>query len=143
MADITVTAANVGLVDPMKAELWPCIAASTITKGQACYIDSNGKAAPADATTGGGLFQFRGVALKAAAAGQAVTLCKRGALYGYTLTGVAYSGPVFLSETTGAFADATPAGTGTAVVCGVAVALTDKDLTKVFYVDARWGVDWS
>lgn len=142
MADLTVTAAKVGLVDPIKAIVWTGIAAAAITKGQACYIDSNGKIAVADATTAGGLFQFRGVALNAAAAGQAVAIVKEGAVYGFTLSG-AYSSPVFLSETAGALADATPAGTGTAVVCGVVMPLSDKDLTKVLYVDARWGPDWA
>ena len=144
MADLTVTAAQVGLVDPMKSVTLAGIAAATITKGQACYVDSSGTINLADATTAGGApIQVRGVALNAAAAGQAVTLVKEGALYGYDLSGMDYSGPVFLSETAGALADATPAGTGTAVVIGIVAPLTDKDKTKVLYVDARWRQDWS
>lgn len=139
MGDITVTAAKVGLVDPIKAVTQTVIAAAAITKGQVCYIDSNGKANLADANAAGAI-QARGIALNAAAAGGAVTLLKEGAVYGYTLSGVAYSGPVYLSNTAGALA--TSAG-GTSVVCGIAVALTDKDLTKVLYADFRYGPDWS
>lgn len=144
MSDLTVTAAQVGLVDPQKAITYTLVAGATITKGQACYIDSNGAAQLADATTAGGApIQARGIALNAATAGQAVTIVKRGALYGYTLSGMDYDAIVYLSETAGALADSTPAGTGTTVPVGLVQGMTDKDKTKVLYADFRWREDWS
>lgn len=136
MADITVTAAKVGLVFPnMKPEVYPAIAAVAITAGQAVYVNSSGKAALADANAGSGAEKFRGIALNKAGVGQAVDVLKRGHAYGYTLSG-AYDSLVYLSNTAGSLADA-PSATN-AVVCGRVVPLSDNDLTKVLYIDAEW-----
>lgn len=140
MSDITVTAAQVGLVDPQKAETYTGIAAATITKGQVCYITTTGTVGVADAN-GSGTVQARGIALNAAAAGQAVTIVKEGALYGYTLTSQAYSAALYLSNTAGALEDGGAAGT--VVPCGIVAPLSDKDKTKVFYADFRWREDYS
>jgi hypothetical protein len=139
MADIVVTAALVGLIDPIKAMTWTGIAAETLTKGQVVYLTTSGTFGVADAN-GSGTVQARGIALNAAGAGQAVTVLIEGALYGYTLADQAYSAPLYLSNTAGALADAAGA---TTVPCGIVAGLTDKDKTKVFYAQFRWGADWA
>jgi len=141
MADITVTAARVALVDPLKAEVHSVIAAEAITAGQVVFIDNTGKAQLADADAAGEA-QARGIALNAAGIGMAVDIVKRGKVAGFTLTDQAYSAPVFLSNTTGALADAASAG-GITVPVGIVMPLTDRDRTKVLYADFRWGADWA
>jgi len=139
MADITVTAANVGLVDPEKAKTFEGLAAEAITKGQPLYQVTTGKFGIADANVANKQ-QVRGIALQDAGAGQAVTMLKEGAAYGWTLTSQSYDDPVFLSDTAGTLADA--AGT-LEVPVGVVTGLADKSLTKVIYFDIRWGADWA
>jgi hypothetical protein len=139
MADIVVTAAKVGLVDPQKAVTFNGIAAAAITKGQAVYMDTSGTLGVADANASGKQ-QARGIALNAAGAGQAVTCVKEGAVYGYTLTSQAYGAPVYLSDTAGALAD--DVGTLTVPV-GIVQPMSDKDKTKVLWVECRWGADWA
>lgn len=136
MADLTLTAAQVGPVFPSEAEIFDMIAAVAITQGQAVYQNSAGKAALADADAGSGAEQFRGIALNGAGVGQAVSVLKRGHLYGFTLTALAYDGPAYLSNTAGALAD-TPSTTN-AVRAGRVTAMSDANLTKVLYVDAQW-----
>ena len=139
MTDITVTAAQVGLVDPIKAKVRSYIAGATITKGQAVYIDpTTGKVNLADAN-GSGTLQFRGIALNGGAAGQAIDVCEEGLLYGFTLAGN-YDSLVYLSNTAGALADA---GGGTTVVCGRVAPLADRSITKVLHVFSRPSADWS
>jgi hypothetical protein len=130
MADITVTAAKVALVNPDKAEVIDMIAAEALTAGQAVYLTATGKAGLADANAAGKQ-QCRGIALKKAAAGEVVSVLVKGMAYGFTLAGN-YDTSVYLSDNAGALADA--AGTMTVVV-GRVFPLTDKDLTKVLYVN--------
>ena len=138
-ADITVTAAKVGLVDPLKATVKSYIAAATITKGQAVYITTAGKVNLAD-DNGSGTLQFRGIALNGGGAGQAIDVCEDGELYGFTLTAVAYDGIAYLSQTAGALYDT---AVGHNIVCGRAAPMSDKDLTKVLRVFVRREADWS
>jgi hypothetical protein len=138
MADIVVTAAQVEAIDPLQAEIYNFVAASTVTQGQVVYMTTSGTVAPADAN-GAGLQQARGVALNGGGAGQAISVLKRGRCAGFTLTQDA-SVPLYLSDTVGALNDA--AGTMT-VVCGIVITMPDKDATKVFYADFRWGADWA
>lgn len=139
MADIAIATNGVHLVHADKAEIVDLIAVEAITAGQAVYQTSAGKAGVADAN-GAGKQQFRGIALKAAAAGQPVPVLKRGWIAGYTLTGVAYDGIVYLSDTAGALGETV--GTMTVNV-GRCQAMTDPDLTKILYVDADWLRAWS
>lgn len=132
MADIAVTAAQVAVLYPLKAEIYSFIAAEAITAGQAVYFTSAGKAGVADANASGKQ-QVRGIALNAAGAGSAVDVIKRGAVAGFTLG--TYNTLAYLSDTAGALADA--AGTVSAPV-GRIVALTDSSLTKALYVDLNW-----
>lgn len=139
MADITVTASQVAVVYPDKAEIVQMIASAAITAGQAVYIvAATGKAGVADAN-GSGTQQFRGIALNAAAAGGGVSVLKQGHVYGFTLAGN-YDSLAYLSDTAGALADA--AGTMTVNV-GRVVALPNADATKVLYVAADWLRAWS
>lgn len=138
MADITVTAAQIGLVDPIKANVRSYIAAEAIAKGQAVYILTSGKVGVADANAAGKQ-QFRGVALNAAGAEQAVDVCHEGEIYGFTLTGNVGT-LAYLSDTAGALADA--AGTMTVRV-GRVSCLNDKNLTKVLRVFTQWDADWA
>jgi hypothetical protein len=144
MADIAVVAAQVAPIDPEKAEIYTFQAAAALTAGEVVYVLAAGTVGLADATTAGGaLIQARGIALNAAAIGKAVDVLKKGRVAGFTVAGVDASKPVFLSETPGALADATPAGTGTAVVVGVVVTMPEKDATKVLFADFRWGPNWA
>ena len=129
MADLVVVAAEVGLTDPIKAQLDTMIAAATITAGQVVYRDTAGKADLADASAAG-TAGARGIALESVVAGEAVTVCVEGELEGFTIS-QAYDAPIFLSDTAGALADAT--GTVTVAVGNVSAA-TDNSITKLLYV---------
>jgi hypothetical protein len=139
--EIALTASQVRMVDPSKCETVNAIALSAVTQGEALYIDpTTGKVAPADAN-GAGLQQFRGIALNAAAAGFPVTVLKRGAVYGYTLTSMNYDAIAYLSDTVGDLS--TAVGTMT-VNCGRVIALTDgSTMTKVLYIDADYLRAWA
>lgn len=140
MADLTVTAAQVGAVFPDKALIFTAICAEAITAGQPLFVDTNGKVQLADANAAGEQ-QVRYLALEAGAAGQAISVLKEGHVYGFTLTSQAYDAPIFLSDTVGALADA--AGT-LGVPVGIVVALTDgSTLTKVLYFNPRFREDYS
>jgi hypothetical protein len=139
MADIVVTAAQVAVVDPQISTIKNYLAAETITAGQAVYLNTSGKAGLADANAAGAL-QFRGIALNSAGAGGAVAVLEDGECAGFALSGVAYDGLVYLSNTAGALADS--AG-GTSVVCGRVNAMTDASLTKVLRVFTRRSADWA
>ena len=139
MADLTVTAAKVGPVDVGKAEIYSWIAAETITAGKAVYQTTSGTVGVADANVANKQ-QCRGIALNGGGAGQAIDVLRRGRVYGYTLSDQTYDDPIFLSDTAGALADA--AGT-LEVPVGLVVPLPDKDLTKVLYIDCRYGADYA
>ena len=137
--EIALTAAQIQPIFPAKAEIYTFIAAAALTQGQAVYLTTSGTVGVADAN-GSSTQQFRGIALEAVAAGQAVSILKRGHCAGFTVSGMAYDAPAYLSDTAGSLS--TAAGTMT-VNCGRVVALSDKDLTKVLYVDANWNRIWA
>ncbi len=140
MADITVTAAQVAPIYPHHAEIYDFIATEAIAKGQIVYQLTTGKVGVADANAGGKQ-QARGIALKAAAAGEAVSVLKKGHVAGYTVSGLNADVRLYLSDTAGALADA--AGT-MSVTCGRVVAMPDDPtLTKVLYADFDWNTQWS
>ena len=140
MADIALTATQIGLVWPDDQEVYAWEAAVTITAGQAVYINSNGKLDLADAN-GSGTLQFAGIALNGGGAGQTIDVIKRGALYGFTISGLAYFAPVYLSNTAGSLADA--AGTSSNVVGRVIPLNNTGTLTKVLWVNAQWSTVFS
>lgn len=131
MADITVTAAKVGCSNRHNAIIKNMIAAETITAGQTVYQDSAGKAALADGSVAG-TAQIHGIALNGGGASDAIAVLQYGMVEGFAITGLAYDARVFVSDTTGALADA--AGT-VSVIVGRVVAQTDGALTKVLEVN--------
>ena len=139
MADIALTAAQIGLVDPVKSQVESYIAAEAITKGQAVYITTTGTAGVADANAAGKQ-QFRGIALQSVGAGQAVDVCHNGLLYGFTISGLNADALAYLSDTAGALADA--AGT-MSVVAGRVKCLTDKAGTKVLRIVVPFSTTWA
>lgn len=140
MADLTVTAAQVGAVFPQQARIRPYIAAAAITAGQSVYRNTSAKADLCDANASG-KHQFRGIALETVGAGQSVSVLEDGECYGFDLSGLAYDALAYQSDTAGALADAA-SGT-TTIVAGRVAALTDgSTLTKVLYVAAKMNGDW-
>lgn len=139
MADITVTAARVAVIDPTKAEIFPAKAEVAITAGQAVYLTASGTVDLADANAAGAQ-QMRGIALETVSAGQTVDVLKRGRVAGFTVSGMAYDAQAFLSNNAGALADAAGAMT---VPAGRVVPMSDMNLTKVLYFEASWLTQWS
>ncbi len=139
MSAIALTAAQIAPTHPETAELYDLIAAEAITAGQAVYLTSTGKAGVADANAAGKQ-QFRGIATKSVGAGQPVSILKKGHVGGFTVSGMAYDAPAYLSDTAGALD--TAAGTMT-VPCGRVTALSDPNRTKVLYIDADWITTWA
>jgi hypothetical protein len=139
MADITVTAAQVAPVDPIKATIRSYIAAETITAGQAVYFTTAGKVGVADANAAGKQ-QFRGIALNGGGAGQAIDVLHEGEIYGFTLSGNADTF-AYLSDTAGALAD----GVGTMTVpCARVVVLNNgATATKILRVFVQWEAAWA
>jgi len=135
MADITVTAARVATIFPAKTLIFDAEAAVAIKAGEAVYINSNGKAALADASAAGTL-GTPGVALNSAGAGSGVSVLKEGHVAGYDLSGLAYGAKVYVSDTAGALADA--AGTVSFVVGTVVPIPQVGGAVKALYVECPW-----
>lgn len=137
MADIAVVADDIAVVFPRFAEIYDFVAAVSITPGQVLYLTTAGKVDLYD-SNGSGTLQLLGIALNAAGAGQAVSVLKRGFVYGFTVSGLAYDAPVYGSNTAGSLAD----GAGSSsIVAGKVKCLTDgSNLTKVLYIDISWNV---
>jgi hypothetical protein len=135
MTDIALTATQIALVYPQEAEVFDYIAGVALTAGQPVYLAATGKVSPADGN-GSGTTKVRGIALQTVGAGQAVSVVKRGHLYGFTISGLAYDAVVYLSDTAGKLADAPSATTPARI--GRVVPLPDNSLTKVLYVDCSW-----
>jgi hypothetical protein len=140
MADITVTAAKVAVANHCEAEIFDVTLAATVTAGQALYLTSAGTYGVADANDSGKQ-QVRGIALKGGAAGQTIPMCKKGALYGFTLTSQAYDASIYLSDTAGALADA--AGTMTVCVGRVIPANDSPTYTKLLFVECDASKIWA
>lgn len=139
MADLTVTAAQVGVVNPANAEIDSIIVAETVTAGQVLFIDTAGKGQLADANAAGEQ-QTRAMALEGGSAGEGIPVLRRGQVYGFTLS-QAYDAPIFQSDTAGALADA--AGTMTVPV-GVVEGLSDStNITKVLFFNPRRRGDYT
>jgi hypothetical protein len=137
MSDIACTAAKVALVFPEQTECYNVKLAEAVTQGQALYQTTSGTFGLADASEEGKQ-QFKGIALEAGNAGEAISMLKQGVMSGYTLG--TYEDPVYLSDTAGALS--TTPGTMTVYV-GRVTALADPALTEVLYVTADWLRLWS
>ena len=138
MAAVTVTAALVGLVDPLKAKVKTYIAAEAIAAGQPVFLNTSGKVELADANAAGE-YQFRGIALKSVGLGAALDVLQEGEMYGATLSGD-YDSLVYVADAVGTLDD----GVGTVTIpVGRIAPLADKDLTKVLHVFTTWEVVWA
>jgi hypothetical protein len=129
------TAAHVDRARPKDDEVLPVVLAAAVTRGQVLYQSTAGFGV-ADANDSGKQ-QARGIALDAGAAGQTVSMLKRGYVSGFGVSALDDDAILYLSDTAGALDDG--AGTMT-VVCGRVITLSD---TKLVYVDFDWTVIWS
>lgn len=135
MAAITVTAAQVAPLFVHQTEIYSLEAAEAITKGQAVYVNANGKAALADASDAGTLI-LAGIALDAAGAGQAVSVLKRGFVAGFGVSGMTQGDAVYISDTAGGLD--TGAGTVSKVIGRVAPVNQAGNIQKALYVQNDW-----
>lgn len=110
MADLTVTAANAKPVKVMSD--FPAVASVALTAMQPVYLDgTTGKAALGDASAAG-TAGIVGLAAKAVAANEAVTILGNGSIVaGVDLSGLSYGDRVYLSDTAGAMAGTAAEGT--------------------------------
>jgi hypothetical protein len=128
MADLTVTAANVGLTYPEKAASFvyshPCAVA--ITAGQVCFLNTSGALALADGSAAGtALPHF--IALESGGAGEVIRVAEEAIVSGFTIS-QDIGDTLYVSDTGGALADA--AGTAEAIAGRVTCA---SDGTKLVH----------
>lgn len=137
MGDIAVTAAKVAPVFPEKAEIFTGIAGTTITAGQVVYgVASTGLLGLADENAGAEESAALGIALNGGGAGQAIDVLRKGHVYGFEVSSLAYWLPCSLSNTAGALLDT---GATTNILARVEP-LADANRTKVLYVDCGLGM---
>ncbi|HEU4327374.1 MAG TPA: hypothetical protein VFS21_29825 [Roseiflexaceae bacterium] len=136
MSAIALTSAQVAPIFPEDAEIFDFVADELVSAGQAIYGTTTGGAGLADADASG-KDAFRGIALNSAGAGQAVSVLKKGHVAGFAVSGMAYNAPAYLSTTAGGLDTAAP-GSGTTLICGRVVPMSDSARTKVLYIDADW-----
>lgn len=136
MADITVTAAELRLMEVIEARLIPMIADEAITKGQIVYRKSTGKAGLARGNAVG-TSKVVGIATTTVPAGTAFEALYHGRLAGYGLGSIDAGTTVYLSAATaGALADtATTGATNVLVAVGTVHTMTDGSATKFLFVD--------
>ena len=139
MADIDYTTAQVAVVYPGRAEIYDFLAGATIEAGQAVYQTSTGTVGLADAN-GSGTLQFRGIALTGGGSGQAISVLKRGHVYGFDLSALDEDALLYLSDTAG---DLSSTVGSTTINCGRVTRLTDANASQVAYIEADWLRDWS
>jgi hypothetical protein len=112
MADIALVTANrVKVVESLRQRTLP--AAEAIVAGGAVRIDTSGKFTPANGTTATEAAIW-GIATKTVAAGEGLTAIRNGSMDGWDLSALAYSAPVYLSDTDGRIG--TTAGTVSTVI---------------------------
>lgn len=139
MANLTVTAAQVGDIFPQASEKFSGILAEAVTQGQALYQNSSGKYGLADANDSG-CEQVRGIAMEEGGADHTIDILRRGTLEGYTLTAMSHDDAVYLSDTAGALSST--AGT-MEIFVGCVVAICDATPSKAIFVDCDWLRRWS
>ena len=141
MTAIALTAAQISVVDPIKAVIRNYIAGVALTRGVPVYVDgTTGKLGIADGN-GSGTKQVRGITLDAGGAGAGIRVLEYGDVFGYTISGLDYDAVVYLSDTAGSLD--TAAGTVTVIVGRVAP-MTDAALTKVLRVQTMISkADWA
>lgn len=134
MADIVRTTARISITQPKWAEIFDFMfdPATPVALGQPVYITSAGNAAPADAN-GSGTTQAKGVVVNIQ--GRCCSVCRKGHVAGYAISGLAYDAKAYLSNTVGELSDAAGA---IAAPVGTVVPAPDDSRTKLLYVDFPW-----
>jgi hypothetical protein len=139
MTAITVTAAKVNVVYPENAHIRTGIAVEALTKGSPVYlVAASGKFGIADANVASKL-EFRGVALKAAAADQQFSYVSEGYFEGFDLSGLNYGDLVYLSDIAGYD---TVSGSNLIPVGRVMPIPNGTTISKVLQVEARTVENW-
>jgi len=135
MSTIAVTARTIALAFPTGFnDVRSGISVEALTGGQVVYQTTAGVFGLCD-TGEAAKDEPRGICLEeAVAAGQVFSYVVKGAIYGVTLSGEAYDGLVYASNTAGGMSDS-----AVAEIIGRVIALADKDKTKILYVDIRGG----
>lgn len=119
MADISLVTAGKLNVGTLTTQQHSFIASEAITAGAPVYIvAATGKAANSDGNGAGVIATCFGVATRSAAAGEAVTVLRRGLVDGYDVSALNFGAPVYVSDTVGRIADT--AGT-TSIKVGIVV----------------------
>ena len=140
MADITKVTEKIGLVFPAQSETYNIMVSVAVTAGQTLYPEAGGTYALADADVAGRQ-QTRLMALESAGSFQAISALRRGAVYGFDLSGMAYDAIAYQSNTAGALSDS--AGS-LGVPVALVMALPDKPTyTKVLMFEPRWREDFT
>jgi hypothetical protein len=114
------------------------IAGVAITAGQVVYCNTSGLAALADASAAGTAVAL-GVALNAAAIGQAVEILMDGLCEGLGVGSVAYGTLLKLSDTAGAIDNGAGSPTVSAPI-GRVLALSDGALSKVVMLNCSFNL---
>jgi len=139
--EIALTAAQIGMINPLKCKIKTYLAHEAITAGQAVYsVTASGKAGLATAAAANNLAQFRGIALQTVGAGQAVDVLEEGELYGFTIT-QDYDAVVYLHDTAGTLS--TTNGTVHVRVGRISQLTDGSTLTKVLSIVTRRDVIWA
>lgn len=140
MADLSPTVDKVSVADPENAIINNFIAAVAIDKGHAVYINSDGKAALADASAAGTAVAI-GIAISKAGANQLIEVCSVGYMDGLgDLSSVAYNTLLTVSDTAGAIDNGAGSPTVTAPI-GRVMPATDGSLSKLVYVNCLYNLN--
>ena len=139
MTDLALEASKIALTNPQEAEVDFAICAVAVTAGQSLFVNSDGKAALADADVSGAQ-QTRYLALEAGAIGQSISVLIRGHVFGFTIT-QAYDAPIYQSDTAGTLGDSV--GTLTVPVGIIKAISDDPTLTKILDFNPRRREDFS
>ena len=132
-----ITTYDMPIIDPELCKIISVIAAAAVTIGQPAYQTTSGTFGVADAN-GSGTLQFRGIYLRAAAAGDVVPLLIEGPVSCYDVSGATPEAPLYLSDTAGSIA--TSAGS-TTIVVGRVFKLPDG--TNAVWISANWAYIWA
>lgn len=135
MGNITVVAAKVAAIFPAKATIFDAEAAVALERGDVVYVNSNGKAALADASAAGTIGNMA-VVLNKAGAGSGVSVLKEGHVAGYDLAAMAYGDKAYVSDTAGALG--TTAGTVSSIAGSVVAIPQVGGPVKALYVEFQW-----
>ena len=135
MTAISLTAAKIAAQIDTKTRSY--IAAEALTAGLAVYMTTAGTVGIADANDGG-KEQFAGIALTAAAAGEAVPIAYHGIVDGFAPAGDAGT-LLYVKDTAGGL-DTTVSSTMTVPVGKVVLR---SDGTKTIYFDVQWLANWA